>query len=173
MSREVRRVPKNWEHPKRKNGNYIPLYGGSFHESLAEWQKGKSKWDEGLRENWFSKNEEDKWKPRSEDELNMSFEEWSGQIPKEKYYMPEWKDNEKTHLQMYETTSEGTPISPVIEDPKELARWLVDNEASAFGQSTASYDSWLSTIERGFAFSAVFDTAKGIISGVEGMNDQD
>lgn len=29
MSREVRRVPKDWQHPVDKKGNFIPLYGDS------------------------------------------------------------------------------------------------------------------------------------------------
>ena len=40
---------------------------------------------------------------------------------------------ERTHYQMYETCTEGTPISPVMETPENLARWLADNGASAFG----------------------------------------
>jgi len=44
---------------------------------------------------------------------------------------------------MYETCSEGTPISPVMETPEQLARWLVDNKASFFGTMTAPYDRWL------------------------------
>lgn len=28
MGREVRRVSKNWEHPKKDNGEYYPLFEG-------------------------------------------------------------------------------------------------------------------------------------------------
>jgi len=48
---------------------------------------------------------------------------------------------------MYETCTEGTPISPAFATPEELARWLADNEASAFGGMTASYEGWLRTIK--------------------------
>jgi len=47
---------------------------------------------------------------------------------------------------MYETTSEGSPISPPMESPEALARWLVDNRASAFGNETATYEDWLDMI---------------------------
>jgi hypothetical protein len=58
-------------------------------------------------------------------------------------YMPLWGSWECTHYQMYETTTEGTPISPVMETPEELAQWLADNNASWFGSSGALYEEWL------------------------------
>ena len=61
-------------------------------------------------------------------------------------FTPDWPDSERTHWQMYEQTSEGTPISPVMESPEALARWLVDNNASACGPLTATYEQWMATI---------------------------
>lgn len=49
--------------------------------------------------------------------------------------------------QMWSTTSEGEPMSPVFATPEELARWLADNRASKFGSTTASYDEWLAIIK--------------------------
>ncbi|MNR40154.1 hypothetical protein D3C85_1584160 [compost metagenome] len=71
---------------------------------------------------------------------------------------------------MYETTSEGSPISPAFETPEQLARWLADNGASAFGGSTASYASWLRVANGGYAPSAVLSSA-GLQSGVEALGD--
>lgn len=73
--------------------------------------------------------------------------------------------DECTHWQMYETCSEGTPISPVFSSPEELARWLADTGASAFAGMTATYEQWLATIRRGSAPSAVLSSA-GFESGV-------
>jgi hypothetical protein len=79
--------------------------------------------------------------------------------------MPDFGET-ATHYQMYETCSEGTPISPVCETPEELARWLADNGASAFARMTATYEQWLATIRQGGAPSAVI--RNGVIrSGVE------
>jgi len=47
---------------------------------------------------------------------------------------------------MYETCTEGTPISPVMDSLETLARWLADNGASAFGEMTATYEQWLKII---------------------------
>jgi hypothetical protein len=85
--------------------------------------------------------------------------------------MPEFTEEQKTHMMMYEDTSEGTPISPAFETPEELARWLADNNASAFGNSTATYKQWLATCKVGWAPSMIADSS-GLHSGVEFMENQ-
>lgn len=70
--------------------------------------------------------------------------------------------------QMWETVTEGSPISPVFDTPEELAHWLADNGASAFGSQTATYEQWLVICKSGWAPSAIGD-AKGIRSGVEAL----
>jgi hypothetical protein len=69
---------------------------------------------------------------------------------------------------MYEDTSEGTPFSPAFATPEELARWLADTGASAFGDMTATYEQWLRTCKSGWAICAVLDGNK-MMSGVEAM----
>jgi hypothetical protein len=69
--------------------------------------------------------------------------------------------------QMWETTSEGSPISPVFDTPEALAKWLADTGASSFGSDTASYDQWHKMIVgTGWAMSAV-STGGKFMSGVE------
>lgn len=165
MGREVRRVTATWEHPKNDNGNYKPLLGMSFTEQLKNWEEGREQWEKGFRE---SLDDENPWKPKEADELEMSYEEWNGEKPIIDYYMPEWKESELTHIQMYEDTSEGTPISPVFDNAEDLARWLADNNASSFVSSTATYEQWLSTINRGWAPSMIMDN-NGLRSGVEAL----
>ena len=67
--------------------------------------------------------------------------------------------------QMWETTSEGSPISPVCKTPEALATWLADNGASAFGRETATRQQWLRMIQAGWAPSMVADS-NGLRSGV-------
>ena len=50
--------------------------------------------------------------------------------------------------QLWSTTTEGTPMSPVFETPEKLAQWLVDTKASTFGTDTATYEEWLRFINR-------------------------
>lgn len=148
MGREVRRVPAGWEHPKDARGRYIPLHEGrGYKERLAEWVEASEKWAQGLQSDYAGG-----WIPKGDAALACeSFEEWDGLKPKESDYMPDWPDSERTHLQMYEDTTEGTPISPVMSTPEDLARWLCDNRASAFGTMVATYEQWLATIKAGWA----------------------
>lgn len=158
MGREVRRVPASWKHPVNEHGE-IPLHDG-YSERVAEWDVENQKWSEGLRSNWRGG-----WQPVDDEHRGMSFAEWDGERPKPEEYMPEWPEAERTHYQMYETCTEGTPISPVMADPESLARWLADNKASAFGGQTATYEQWLGMIGEGSAFSMVMAGGK-IESGV-------
>jgi hypothetical protein len=52
--------------------------------------------------------------------------------------------------------------------PEELARWLTDTNASAFGGEGASYEGWLRVARGGFAPSAVIADGK-MQSGVEAL----
>jgi len=148
MSREVRRVPPGWQHPKKADGGYVPLFEGPYEAKIARWIEGRREWA---------------MNPRSE----CTWEEWAGDAPQSRDYMPTWGDDEKTHLQMYESTSEGTPISPVLATPEELAQWLVDNNASSFADRTATYEQWLAVARGRYAPSAVISSSGVLMSGVE------
>lgn len=162
MGREVRRVPADWQHPRNHKGRYIPLYDGSaLASSLADWDEGAAHWAQGERKDWANGG----WKPIEADD-GQSYEDWDGPRPDPADYMPVWSDEEATHYMMYEDTSEGTPISPAFATPEELARWLVDNNTSAFADMTAPYEAWLRVARGGFAPSAVMDE-HGMRSGVD------
>jgi hypothetical protein len=69
--------------------------------------------------------------------------------------------------QLWETTSEGSPRSPVFKTPEELAKWLFDNKASSFGTQTCTYEQWLNFIRGpGWAPSAI-SHGNVLCSGVE------
>lgn len=165
MGREVRRVPADWKHPKQPGTGYVPLLNGSYAERAAAWDEGAAKWKRGMRLNF---GPGPSWVKKTEAETG-SYEEWDGQRPESADYMPDWPEAERTHLQMYEDTTEGTPISPVMETPEALARWLADNGASAFGDQTATYEQWLATILAGSAPSAVVTASGEFQSGVAAM----
>lgn len=138
MGREVRMVPANWEHPKNSHGTYEPLYD-NYPEAVERFAKDIEKMG-----------------------LAKALEENDGGPCYSDYMHPE---GERTHYMMYEDTSEGTPISPAFATAEELAQWLADTGASAFGNMTATYEQWLSTIKRMWAPSMVIDNS-GIHSGV-------
>lgn len=65
------------------------------------------------------------------DEAKATYESW------EEYEPPEGEG-----YQLWETTSEGSPSSPVFQSAEELARWCVDG-ATIFGSNKAPYETWL------------------------------
>ena len=174
MGREVRRVPANWQHPKKPGGEFIPLYEGCDVTALqAKWDADEKRWNSGLAPDYASGDDNgEPWVAKVPEDRGP-WSEYSGRRPVESDYMPNWPEEMRTYLQMYEDTTEGTPISPVMETPEELARWLVNNNASAFGYQGATYEQWLATIRRGWVPSAVWTPGKGLVSGVEDSEDAD
>lgn len=159
MGREVRRVPADWQHPKEQKfdrrgqfvESYKPLFGGSWSEAAREWDAEREKWERGEFPEYSS-----------EESRQMPYDQWSGRRPYSGDYMPDWPAEQRTHFMMYEDTSEGTPISPAFASPEELARWLADNKASAFGSDTATYEQWLRVARGGWAPSMV--VSDGVLS---------
>jgi len=136
MGREVRMVPSDWVHPKDGRGHFIPL--------LDQLGYNDDEITEGLLDGW----------------LNKYMPNYGCAV------MPKFPEGSCTHFQMYETCSEGTPISPVMESPEKLAQWLADTGASTFGSMTATYEQWLAMIKVGSAPSAVVTNGE-MQSGVE------
>ena len=163
MGREVRRVPKDWEHPKDDKGRYEPMHTWDHKENLDDWMESLNLWNKGLVPS-YKEGEDTKVRPTGE-----SFEDYYGNRPNEKYYMPQWPELERTHYQMYENVSEGTPLSPPMESIEELARYLSDNGANAGAGRTATYEQWLDTCQTGWAPSMIGIAGVGMVSGVEGL----
>jgi len=124
MGREIRRVPHDWEHPKteqqRWNGKvlaYAPLHDQVFEDVARKWLDNAIAWDKG--------NDPHKAE-------YPFFWQWDGMPPDPKYYRPKWT-SEPTHYQMYETVSEGTPVTPHFATKEELVEYLVRH--GEFGDS--------------------------------------
>jgi hypothetical protein len=172
MSREVRMVPPDWQHPTEwgkdwRTGQpklrHVALLDGDYDEAASEWDREAAQWEAGYVRDYFNRGY------KAKDETHEgSYAEWAGDRPNPGHYMPKFAPETATHLMMYETTSEGTPISPAFATPEELARWLADNNASAFGSDGATYEQWLRVCRGGFAPTAV-GTSAGLLSGVAGL----
>jgi hypothetical protein len=183
MGREVRRVPAGWQHPRQKC-THSPWAGGCseakgsdgtcykplmdrFRQHLADWNERNAKWQEGLNQeyDYSAKPWIVKWVPKPAD-APLAFTDWDGAQPSQDDYTPDWPEGERTHFQMYETVSEGTPVSPVMESPEALALWLAEN-GDGWGDS-ATYEQWLRVCRGGRAPSLVI--ANGVVSnGVAGL----
>lgn len=160
MGREVRRVPADWVHPDREDEPGLqPMYDETFKDAAQKWKSAFLAWEQGINTTMD--------RPKDSDETD-EYWEYDGNPPDPVYYRPDWPEKTRTHYQMYEITSEGTPISPVMETPEKLAQWLVDNNASAFAKDTASYEGWLRVARGGYACSMIIEDGK-ITSGVEAL----
>lgn len=108
--------------------------GGFGHDSLNQWIVVRAECERlGLPE------------VCSACEGHGSVERWSGQRAEAEAWAavePPTGDG----WQMWETTSEGSPMSPVFGTAEELASWLADTDASMFGSTGASRERWLSII---------------------------
>ena len=122
MGREIRMVPKDWQHPEEDNGNYKPLFDETFEEAAKEWKNAFMD---------YEKNPES----------DCEYWEWNGGPPERDWYRLEYK-GEANCFQMYETVSEGTPVSPVFETKEQLAAWLITqgySEKAANGFVNSGY----------------------------------
>lgn len=83
----------------------------------------------------------------------------------------EWQQREPPTgegWQLWETVSEGSPITPVFATPEELARWLVRNDDSI--TRGRSFEQWMALLTGpGWAPSMMATPETGLVSGVEAM----
>lgn len=144
MGRELRKVPADWQHPPSdgsRGGRHKPLFygaGGRFEKRADAWLAGCAKWQAGERPHYAG------------DDAPTYFWDWDGAPPSsEDYMLVGVPDEACTHFRLYESTSEGTPLSPAFGTIEEVARWAADNGASTFANYTASYDEWLKMLSPG------------------------
>lgn len=146
MGRELRRVPANWEHPKKEDGNYQPMLNEYYGDAMAEWLKENEMWNNGTHPDLIRE-------PELKDKYPF-YAMWNGNPPDVKYYQTKkYSEEELTHIQLYQTTSEGTPISPVFpqEDLDGLCEWATEN-ATTFASFKATKEEWKAMLTEGFVY---------------------
>jgi hypothetical protein len=124
MGREIRRVVADWEHPKNYRGQYQPMRNKSVEQAWEEWI---AEWQ---RISVLSKFEQEKELSIGLDSKLCLYEEfchYHGTPPNPEYYRPSWNDADATWLQVYETVSEGTPVTPPFATAYELIHHLCHN----------------------------------------------
>lgn len=68
--------------------------------------------------------------------------------------------------QLWETVSEGSPISPVFATAEELATWMTENRCTVNGPMS-SYDAALRFVQAGWAPSFMVSAETGVVAGTE------
>ena len=123
MGREVRRVPPNWQHPTGDNGEYLSL--------LEDYEEHRDEWLAGFEAHSSSENGgKDYW-----------HWEFGGMPPDPDDYV-HYGGVEPTWFQVYETLSEGSPVSPPFETEEELINHLAehgdDTDLKGWGKEAAT-----------------------------------
>jgi hypothetical protein len=146
MGRELRKVPANWEHPKKANGNYHPMHEEYYGDALNEWLEENRKWTDGTHEDIVNDPDRKKEYP--------FYAMWNGTAPDPDYYRTvKYSDEELTHIQLYESTSEGTPCSPVFkaDEFEKLCEYAAEH-ATTFADFKATKEEWMKMLGDGFVF---------------------
>jgi hypothetical protein len=134
MGREIRKVPKGWEHPRDDAGCFIPMFDRTLAEAQAGWDEGNAAWGdaEAYRDagGWLPEGDEDRVFAEN------TYEAWDGPRPSGRLYRPEFT-GPADHFQYYENTTEGTPLSPVFGSKSELIQWLNSKNGRLFVSSGA------------------------------------
>ena len=149
MGREIRRVPKDWEHPKNDAGNFIPLYDESYKQASEAWMKDLNDFE----------NDVDGDKTTALKEYKTEFYwDWNGPPPNKQSYRPEFISKPACY-QIYENVSEGTPVSPVFETETKMIEWLIEK-----GYTEKSAKEF---VKMGHAFSMMFSPSTGMVPGIQ------
>lgn len=123
MGREIRKVPAGWEHPRNARGHYIPLFDRDYESERAKWVAENATWENGTHPDIVRD-------PTLRVRYPL-FAQWHGEAPDPESHRPAWPDAERTHFQVYETVSEGTPASPVFASLDDVETWLREQGHSA------------------------------------------
>lgn len=114
MGREIRRVPPNWEHPKNERGHYKALYDNDYESRAQEFEKEYAE--------FMALSPAER-----QDEYGCAhYWDYDNPPDRELYREEIWTPEEATAYQIYETVTEGTPVSPVFPDLDHLKQWLAD-----------------------------------------------
>lgn len=148
MGREIRMVPPNWEHPQGNNDGFQSMYDQDYTSAVKEWKDGYRLWENGKYP-----GQEGGWE----------FWDWQGGPPDKETYRPEFTE-EPTWFQVYETVSEGTPVTPPFATKPELVDYLV--EYGDFWDQSRGDGGWKranakSFVDRGFAFTGMMRVDQG------------
>lgn len=146
MGRELRKVPANWEHPKKDDGRYHPMFDKFYGDALADWLKEHEQWENGTHPDLIDK-------PERKEEYPF-YAMWGGNPPDVEYYQTKkYLPEELTHIQLYETTSEGTPKSPVFkaDELEKLCEYAAEN-CTTFASFKATKEEWFKMLSEDFVY---------------------
>jgi hypothetical protein len=163
MGREIRMVPANWQHPKEMRYDHLLGREVETYKPLHD--------DRATALQSFAADIEKKGLAEAID--------YHGGGPQSCRYV-DFEGQEPTWFQVYETVSEGTPVTPPFETQEELVEYLVangdfwDQQRRSEGRSVIPCEPWSRKQAESFVYgggwapSLVVDNGR-VMSGVEAM----
>ena len=150
MGLEIRRVPPNWEHPRYTKGDanrpedvgtYRPCYDESYEDARKKWLAELWLWLDGKHES-------------QENGYSSDYDYWEySNTPDRESYRPAFTE-EPTWFQVYETVSEGCPVTPPFATKEELVVFLYTHK-DFWGQGPRSKETAEAFINDGWVPSMV------------------
>ena len=159
MGKEIRRVPPNWEHPRRRDGNYQPMFDQVYAERAREWLDECKAWDDGTHPTILDD-------PAVKQRVPF-FWDWEGGPPDRAYYRDAWND-EPTWFQVYETVTEGTPVTPPFATEEEIVDYLV-NVGTYYDGKKYSREAAAAFVHTGWAPSMILRYDQNGMSAMDGI----
>lgn len=174
VAREAQRLAdhfnRGWQHHLNTDDVAALIDGGRLMDLTHTWTKGEG-WQKKQPEYIPSPNEVNEWSLLGfgHDSINQwcvvnaeckrlgiasECEHCNGDgsvwsPPEAKQQADDWQRIEPPSgdgYQMWETTSEGSPISPVFAQPRQLAEWLAENRGGTIDDETTA-EQWLEFIQ--------------------------
>ena len=177
MGRELRSVPMGWAHPKEQAPNWLtgimeehyrPLYDRDLETAMDDWLEEYERWKASELAATIQEHPNYGY---SVDEPYRSFCDYNGAPPDPDRYRPRWADDAVMGYAIYETVSEGTPVTPTFATKEELIAYLTANGDfwdQSRGDGPYSQKAAENLVNGGWAPSLIVIDGQ-VMSGVEGL----
>lgn len=142
MSRGIRRVPKDYEPPTNdRTGRPEPCFDEFYVVKSRQWLAQWEEWQKGEHPN----------QKQYQIAADVTFEDWDGKGPDPDYYYPgeRWPEGSEMGIRMYESVTEGTPISRWYPDTDEGREAMAEELAGDVDTGITSHltkEDWLNVI---------------------------
>lgn len=120
MGREIRMVPPSWQHPRDERGELQSMHKGNFTEKFTEWIEDFDR----IRAGNLTDFERECYGRKDDAALALWLQD-DGRPPDPSMYQP-WREEDATWVQVWETVSEGSPVTPPFATKAELVDYLVE-----------------------------------------------
>ena len=144
----TRSIPQNNAPGPSRIGEYRDCHDETFDDALAKWNEEYQMWKAGTHP--------DQLNSRFANRAGDEFQEWIGGPPNPLHYRPAFTE-EATWFQVYQTVSEGTPVSPPFATKEELVEHLVKHGDDYGSPVSRAYAEQF--VKDGWAISMVADSA--------------